>query len=124
MFQLKIKRGEFEDLVKKMSLPTRNRDFSTGKISFFFTKIAPLFSIDPVTNKGRMEWIGKTNMATPWVRVKKLDISGITEPIRIPLDSRSVLDALESFPSKEIITFIHDTDRQEDISHIPLEKEK
>jgi len=87
MFQLKITRDKFEDLVKKMSLPT------TVKDEFIFPIIAPKFfpnsDMDGFLNS-YMEWIGMNKQITAWIRAEGLNVSGITEPTRIALSATSV----------------------------------
>jgi hypothetical protein len=113
MFELKISKGDLVDLVKKMSLPT-------GKNEYIFETVAP-----KITPEGLLEWIGKTVNFTGWVRAKKLDVSGITEPIRIVLNAKETLKTLSYFKEKnDIITLIHDTDRGQDIFTTNSEKRK
>jgi len=102
MFELKIKRGDFEDLVKKMSLPA-------GKDEFIFETIAPT-----VTPEGYLEWIGQTRQFVAWVRAKGLEVSGINEPIIIAFKSKDIMKMFKFFKGKnEIITLIHDTESGE-----------
>ena len=113
MFELKIPKGDLVDLVKKMSLPT-------GKNEFIFETIAP-----KITPEGLLEWIGETQNVTAWVRAKKLDVSGINEPIRIVLNAKETLKILSVFKKKnDIITLVHDTDRGENIFTTNSEKRK
>lgn len=112
MFKLKIPRAELEDLVKKMSLPT-------GRDKFVFETIAPEIRPD-----GYLEWIGKSKDITVWVQARKLDVSGITKPIRIPLVSLDVLKTLSRFNKKNIVTLTHYKNRGEDVFTTNDEKRK
>jgi hypothetical protein len=113
MFELRIKKGDFEDLVKKMSLPT-------GKDEFIFETIAPT-----VTPEGYLEWIGQTSIFVAWVRAKKLDVSGITGPIVIALKSKEIMKMFKFFKGKnEIITLIQDTEIGEYIFTADNDKRK
>ena len=79
MFTLKISKNKFEDLIRKMSIPT-------GKKDFVYPVIAPLFTKRGDDDFGflnsHMEWIAKSSQSTVWVRAKGLDVSGIKEPTR------------------------------------------
>ena len=109
MFKLIITREELEDLIKKMSIPI-------GKGDFIFKTIAP--TITPhhdVGTFGYLEWIGTNQKITVWVRAKGLEVYGISEPIRLPLSSRDVLEKLSKFDKKDMIKLIHDTGSGENI---------
>ena len=118
MFELRIKRGDFEDLVKKMSLPTGKNP--NRKDEFVFEVIAP-----KITPDGYLEWIGKTKDITSWIRANGLEVSGINVPIVIAFNSKEIMNMFKFFKGKnDFITITHDTDTGEDIFTVDNNKRK
>ena len=95
---IQIMQSDFVDAIRKMALPT-----VAQKDSYFFATIAPKIYPD-----GRMEWIAKSTNVTAWVRVRYTMPTGVTEPIRIPMDVGQFLQTLELFSGSDLITFVHD----------------
>lgn len=103
MLTLKVNCSDFTDAIKKMSIPTVGQ-----KDSFFFPFIAP-----KIYPNGVMEWIAKSANVTSWIRVKYTMPMGLTEPIRIPMEAKMFLKTLESFSGTDLITFVHDTEKEQ-----------
>src|SRR5665647_1510818 len=118
MFELRIKRGDFEDLVKKMSLPAGKNP--NRKDEFVFEVIAP-----KITPDGYLEWIGKTKDITSWIRAKGLEVSGINVPIVIAFNSKEIMNMFKFFKEEnDVITITHNTDTGEDIFTVDNNKRK
>lgn len=98
MLKIRILQADFMDLLKKMSLPM------DVKGEFIFPKISPKVCVD-----GRLEWVASITNVTAYIRHKGLEVSGIEDSIRVPMDAKRFFEALESFKANDMITFIHDT---------------
>jgi hypothetical protein len=102
MFEMKIKKSQFEELINKMSLPY-------GKDKFVFEKIAPKFlPSNKADDKIFIEWVGKNKNTTVWVRAQQIDGSGFTEPFRVPFVTKELLAKLNYFEKDDTITYTHD----------------
>ena len=100
MFQLITDAGSLIDIIQKMGVPTTG-----GKVSYAFPIIAPKF-----TPAGGLEWYGKLKALTVRVKCKKLNVSGITQDIRIPINITNFLSALSMFKTTDQIVWVHDED--------------
>ena len=73
MIKLEMNQAEFNDMINKMALPIKSR-----KEPFLFPTIALTIRPD-----NEIEWIGRLQYVTVWVRVKYTTPTNISEPAQI-----------------------------------------
>jgi hypothetical protein len=96
MLEIKIQKSILLDLIKKCAVPT-------GKDGFMFPTIAPL-----ITPDGKLEWIGKVMNTVLYIRARNITVSGITEPIRLPIEAFEWIGTLSFFKEKDLVSIKHD----------------
>jgi hypothetical protein len=112
MIKLELNQTKFSDIINKMAIPIKSR-----KEPFLFPKIA--LTIHP---DNEIEWIGRLQYVTVWVRVKYTTPSNISESAKILIDVPQFLMALKMLKSRgSIVTFMHYPD-QDDV--LTTEKQK
>lgn len=107
MIKLEMKKAEFIDMIKKMSIPVKSREEP-----FIFPTITLV-----IRPEDEIECIGRYQYVTMWIRVKYTIPTGISEPTKITIDVSQLLEGLQMMKSnKNMVTFTHYPDQDKDDS--------
>ena len=104
MIKLEMKKAEFMDMIKKMSIPVKSRE----ELFMFPTVTLTIRPDDEI------ECIGRYQYVTMWVRVKYTTPTEISGPTKITIDASQFLEGLQIMKSnKNMVTFTHYPDQDQ-----------